>query len=217
MDNSLIDNFKHKGLRDRLMYELVDEGIKDTAVLFAIHKVPRHYFFPPEFAEQAYQNKAFPIGQGQTISQPFTVAYQSSMLQTFNGANVLEIGTGSGYQCAILLEMGCRVVSIERDYTLHVAAKKLLKQMGYHPTLLFGDGYEGAAQYAPFDRILITAAAPEIPITLLNQLKIGGMMVVPVGKNIQTMVGVTRKSENGFVETKGDEFKFVPMTPGVVK
>ena len=210
------DTYKHKGMRIRLAEKIEEAGIKDERVLHAIMTVPRHFFFfDKAFVETAYENRAFPIGEQQTISQPYTVAFQTEILQIEAGDRVLEIGTGSGYQASILAVMGAKVYSIERNQKLHRKSKKLLQELGYdNINPIFGDGYEGAPAFAPFDKVIVTAAAPEIPKKLIEQLRVGGLMVVPVGENGQTMLKITKISETEYtVEEKG-RFRFVPMLKG---
>ena len=206
------DTYKHKGLRKKLVDQLREKGISDEDVLQAINRVPRHLFLDSSFLEFAYQDKAFPIGSGQTISQPYTVAFQTQLLQLDKFSKVLEIGTGSGYQAAVLLEMGMKVYSIERQKNLFQKTKKMLDELGYFPKVFYGDGYKGLPAFAPFDRILITAATPEIPKALVEQLKPGGKLVAPVGDNsIQVMTSV-EKDEKGHLETtQFGKFRFVPM------
>jgi protein-L-isoaspartate(D-aspartate) O-methyltransferase len=205
-------DFKYIARRRALVEELKKKGISDENVLRAIEKVPRHLFFNPILAERAYEDKSFPIDAGQTISQPYTVAFQSQLLQLRAGETVLEIGTGSGYQCAVLLEMGAKVYTIERQETLFNQTFKCLHQLGYRPTMKFGDGYQGWAAYAPFDKIIITAAALETPPELLKQLAIGGIMVVPVDEK---MLCVCRVSETEFLTENVGGASFVPMLEGV--
>ncbi len=212
------DTFRHKGLRNRLVDEIVRKGIKDEAVLTAIANVPRHLFFESTFIQFAYQDKAFPIGAGQTISQPYTVAFQSQLLEIKPGHKVLEVGTGSGYQAAVLCELGAKVFSIERQRELYLKSSKLLRRMGYKMGFYLGDGYQGLPQFAPFDSIIVTAGAPKIPEDLLTQLAIGGRMVIPVGgDNTQVMTRITRESETDFSQEEFGYFAFVPMLKGVVK
>ncbi len=213
----LQDNPDMQGKRHRLIDSLEKKGIQDRAVLQAMRQVPRHLFIDSSLLwEHAYQDKAFPIAAGQTISQPYTVAFQTQLLQVKPSMKVMEVGTGSGYQGAILMEMGCRLFSIERQNDLYLKANKLLNQMGYHPHLFYGDGYEGKPTYAPFDRILITAAAPEIPKPLLEQLKIGGKLVVPLGASPgQTMVLIEKEEDEKFTRSEHGLFEFVPMLRGV--
>lgn len=210
------DTYRHKGLRKKLVQGIQAKGITDERVLDAILEVPRHFFLDSAFDEVAYEDRAFPIGEGQTISQPYTVAYQSQLLEIKRFEKVLEIGTGSAYQAVVLAEMGVQVYTIERQKILFEANKKfeLLKK---YPTIKFfyGDGYEGLPTYAPFDKVIITAAAPDIPQKLIDQLKIGGMMVIPVGAgDVQQMKRIT-KLENGVLkEEVFDRFSFVPMLGG---
>ncbi|MEZ5014045.1 MAG: protein-L-isoaspartate(D-aspartate) O-methyltransferase [Chitinophagales bacterium] len=213
-----LDTYRHKGLRQKLTDLIRSKGIQDERVLAAINQVPRHLFMDEAFLEHAYDDKAFQIGEGQTISQPFTVAYMSEWLETEPGMSVLEVGTGSGYQACILSEMGLKVYSIERFRRLHETAKKQLFVLGYNKIKLFyGDGYAGLPKYAPFDRIIITAAAPEIPQELLKQLKTGGIMVLPLGhQEDQMMVKITKTGPSDYKKEVGDNFRFVPMLPGKV-
>ena len=206
------DTLKHKGKRQQLAKLVAQKGIKDEKVLEAIRSIPRHLFMDSSFEDHAYQDKPFPIAAEQTISQPFTVAYQSELLQVEKGQTVLEIGTGSGYQTAVLCELGAKVYSIERQQELFKKTKLFLSKLGYRPKhLSFGDGYKGLPEYAPFDRIIVTAGAPYVPKPLMSQLKVGGRMVIPVGKDGQVMTLFERKSENEFVKTELDEFRFVPL------
>jgi protein-L-isoaspartate(D-aspartate) O-methyltransferase len=210
------DNFRHKGLRQKLVEKIRDKGIHDVRVLNAIGKVPRHLFMDSSFIEFAYKDQAFPIGSGQTISQPYTVAFQTELLQIKKGDKVLEIGTGSGYQAAVLLEMGAKVFTIERHRDLYLKAQSLLSKLGYEAYFFYGDGYEGKPSYSPYDKILITAAAPEIPQTLLDQLRIGGRMVVPVGEQgSQAMTIIDKTGENDYEKQTKGRFVFVPMIKGV--
>jgi protein-L-isoaspartate(D-aspartate) O-methyltransferase len=207
----LIDTYRHQGLRRKLTELLQSKGIKDENVLNAINKVPRHYFFDSSFLEFAYEDKAFPIGSGQTISQPYTVAFQSELLQVQPGQRILEIGTGSGYQACILAEMGAKVYTVERQKLLYEKTKIILPKMNFRIRPFYGDGYKGLPAHAPFDRILITAAAPFIPEALIAQLKVGGIMVVPVGDDIQIMHRLRKVSEKEVVTEKHGSFRFVPM------
>lgn len=208
----LNDTYRHKGMRRKLVELLRSKGITDEAVLEAIDKVPRHLFLDNAFINFAYKNQAFPIGSDQTISHPFTVAFQTQLLELKKGEKVLEIGTGSGYQCSVLMEMGVKVFSIERHRSLHMKSKKMLNDLGYFPKLFFGDGYKGLPGYAPFDKIIITAAAPFIPKDLLDQLKIGGSMIIPLGESEkQEMQRLTKKAEAEFLTETYGEFSFVPM------
>ena len=212
-----MDTFRHKGLRNRLVQEIIRKGISDEMVLKAIGSVPRHMFFESSFIQFAYQDKAFPIGSGQTISQPFTVAFQSQILCVKPGHKVLEVGTGSGYQAAVLVEMGAKVYTIERQRELYVKSSKMLPKMGYKLRFFLGDGYKGLPQFGPFDRIIVTAGAPNIPEDLLTQLSVGGIMVIPVGEDVQTMIRIVRESETEFSQEEFGKFEFVPMLKGVVK
>jgi protein-L-isoaspartate(D-aspartate) O-methyltransferase len=208
----LKDTNKHQGLRNQLVKQLQDKGITDEKVLDAIGKIPRHLFMESSFENFAYQDKAFPIGAGQTISQPYTVAFQSQLLEVKKEAKILEIGTGSGYQTAVLCKMGAKVYSIERQNELFKTTSLLLPKLGIRPKhLSFGDGYKGLPQYAPFDGIIVTAGAPIIPQALMAQLKIGGRLVIPVGKNEQVMTLLIRKNETQFERHEYGDFRFVPL------
>ncbi|TZF83875.1 protein-L-isoaspartate(D-aspartate) O-methyltransferase [Pedobacter sp. BS3] len=212
MAYKLIDNYREKGARKRLVVKLRERGIADEAVLSAIGKVPRHYFFDETFWVQAYKDIAFPIGDGQTISQPYTVAYQTELLHIQPGDKVLEIGTGSGYQTCILLELKAKVYTIERQENLYNRARLVLPKMGYRPEFYLGDGSKGIPEQAPFDKILVTAGAPFVPEILLKQLRIGGIMVIPVGdENQQKMITVLRVSETEYDKIVLDTFRFVPL------
>ncbi|MEO0570840.1 MAG: protein-L-isoaspartate(D-aspartate) O-methyltransferase [Bacteroidota bacterium] len=206
------DTFKHKGMRNQLVKTLTKKGIADIKVLEAIKSVPRHLFLNSGFEDHAYQDKAFPIGASQTISQPYTVAFQTELLQLKPNAKVLEIGTGSGYQTAILLHLKAKVYTIERQNELFKATKLFFDKMGYRPKkVVFGDGYKGLEGDAPFDGIVVTAGAPETPKALLAQLRIGGRMVIPVGLEEQEMTLYLRKSEKEFEKKTFGSFRFVPM------
>ncbi len=207
------DTIKHQGLRNRLIEEIKNKGISDSIVLNAIQKIPRHWFIDNDFEHFAYQDRPFAIANEQTISQPYTVAYQSSLLHIQKGDKVLEIGTGSGYQAAILFAMGAQVYSIERHEELYTKTKNLLKKIGIPVQTFLGDGTIGLANEAPFDKILVTAGANQVPKALFNQLKIGGMLVIPLGKTIDTqeMIRVTKISNDNFKTEKFDTFKFVPL------
>ena len=210
--NYMKDTNKHQGLRNQLALQLQKKGIIDQNVLEVIKRIPRHLFINSSFEDFAYQDKAFPIGAGQTISQPYTVAFQSQLLEVKKDHKILEIGTGSGYQTAILVAMGAKVYSIERQKELFDKTKSLLNAMGYAPKLFYGDGYKGQPTYGPFDKILITCGAPFIPEELIGQLKIGGQMVIPVGAGeIQTMTYVIKISEDQIEKKEFSTFKFVPM------
>jgi protein-L-isoaspartate(D-aspartate) O-methyltransferase len=209
------DSFQHKGLRNKLIEEIRRKGIKDEKVLSAIGKVPRHLFMDSGFMKFAYRDQAFPISAGQTISQPFTVAFQTELLEVEPMHKVLEVGTGSGYQAAVLAEMGVKVFTIERQKELYLKSQILLTSLNYRVQFFYGDGYQGLPTYGPFDRILITAAAPEIPVILLDQLKAGGRLVIPVGgSNGQTMTLIEKTGENDYKTTEHGSFVFVPMLGG---
>ena len=211
-NNYLKDTFKHKGLRQQLVSVLKEKGIKDEDVLDVIGKIPRHLFLDSGFIDHAYQDKAFPIGAEQTISQPYTVAFQTELLQIKKGDNILEVGTGSGYQTAVLLELGAKVHSIERQKELYKKTSKFLLKLGYFPKkIIFGDGYIGLKEQAPFDSIIVTAGAPYVPKPLLSQLKVGGRLVIPVGDKVQTMTLFIRKGLKEFEKHEFGEFRFVPL------
>ncbi len=206
------DSFKHKGLRNRLVETIKSKGINDEKVLFAIGNVPRHLFMDSGFIDHAYQDKAFPISANQTISQPFTVAFQTELLKLKKGDKVLEVGTGSGYQAAVLCELGANVYTIERQGELYKKVVNFLPSINYYPKkIIYGDGYKGLEEESPFDSIIVTAGAPFVPKTLLNQLKIGGRLVIPVGENIQIMTLYSRVSEKKFSKEEFGEFQFVPL------
>lgn len=208
----LIDTYKHKGLRKKLVKELALKGIKDEKVLAAIDKIPRHIFFETALVDHAYEDKAFPIGEGQTISQPYTVAIQTELLQIKEGDKILEIGTGSGYQCAVLVAMGADVYSIEFHKKLYEKTKTNLLKLGFKANLFCGDGSVGLPKFALYDKIIVTAACPDIKQTLLNQLNIGGILVYPEGNNkIQVMKKVIKISATEFSENIFGNFKFVPL------
>jgi len=211
------DSLRHQGLRKRLVEALRIKGIKDAKVLEAIGRVPRHLFMESTFIQFAYKDQAFPIGAGQTISQPYTVAFQTQLLEVKKNDKVLEIGTGSGYQAAVLLEMGAKVYTIERQKELFVKTQALLPTIGYHPKFFLGDGYKGLPTYGPFDKIIVTAGAPSVPHELKKQLKINGKMVIPVGRDDrQEMFVITRLSDDEFKTEKYGSFVFVPLLKGVV-
>ncbi|MCF6280050.1 MAG: protein-L-isoaspartate(D-aspartate) O-methyltransferase [Flavobacteriaceae bacterium] len=206
------DTTKHQGLRKQLVNVLIEKGITDKGVLNAISKIPRHLFMDSSFADFAYQDKAFPIAADQTISQPYTVAFQSQLLKIKPKDTILEIGTGSGYQTAVLLEMNARVFTIERQQELFRKTKLFLPKLGYKPKkIIFGDGYIGLEEQAPFDGIIVTAGAPLVPKPLLSQLKIGGRLVIPVGDDVQIMTLFIRKGEKEFEKHEFGDFRFVPM------
>lgn len=212
------DSFRHKGLRNRLVEEIRKKGVSDQKVLEAIGRVPRHLFMDSSFVQMAYKDQAFPIGQGQTISQPYTVAVQSSLLEVEPDDTLLEIGTGSGYQAAVLCEMGASVFSVERQKRLYQKTSKLLPSIGYQEIRLFlGDGNDGLPAFAPFDKIIVTAGISEIPSNLLVQLKPGGLMVIPLGERSQTMTRIKRLNEDDFEQESFGEFAFVPMLKGIAK
>ena len=206
------DSYLHKGLRRKLIKILRDKGVKDDVVLEAINRVPRHIFLDNAFLEHAYQDKAFPIGDGQTISQPYTVASQTSLLKLEPGMKVLEIGTGSGYQCSVLLEMGVNVFTIEYHKSLFEKSKQMLQSLGYKAQFFCGDGSEGLARFGPYDRILATAGAPYVPQKLIEQLKVGGILVIPVGdQKTQKMLRLTKVSEMEIIQEECGDFRFVPL------
>ena len=206
------DTAKHQGLRNQLVKLLQKKGIVDKNVLKAINKIPRHLFLNSSFEDYAYQDKAFPIGAGQTISQPYTVAFQSQLLEIKKDDKILEIGTGSGYQTAVLCLMGAKVFSVERQNDLFKQTSALLPKLGIRPKhLSFGDGYKGLPNHAPFDSIIVTAGAPTIPKPLMAQLKIGGRLVIPVGDKNQIMTMLIRKNETQFEKHEFGDFKFVPL------
>lgn len=206
------DDYKHKGMRRSLIRILVKKGITDQRVLKAIENVPRHFFFENAFLEQAYQDKAFPIGEGQTISQPYTVAFQSELLEVRPGEKILEIGTGSGYQCCVLLELGAKVYTMEYIRKLHERSKAMLNRMGYQAHFVHGDGSRGLPSYAPYDKIIVTAGAPSVPNDLLKQLAIGGRLIIPVGDDKkQKMLRLTKQNENTIMKEEYDFFSFVKL------
>lgn len=212
MAYKFIDNYREKGARKKLVQHLETKGIGDRRVLDAIGRVPRHFFFDETFWNQAYKDIAFPIGDGQTISQPYTVAYQSELLHVKQGDKILEIGTGSGYQTCILLELGAQVFTIERQENLYQRTIQVLPYMGYHPSFHLGDGSKGIPESAPYDKIIVTAGAPFVPDVMLRQLKLGGLMVIPVGdERSQKMITILRVGENDFERIELDTFRFVPL------
>jgi protein-L-isoaspartate(D-aspartate) O-methyltransferase len=212
MAYKFIDNYREQGARKRLVEILRKKGIEDEKVLLAIGKVPRHYFFDETFWNQAYKDIAFPIGAGQTISQPYTVAYQTELLHIQKNDKVLEIGTGCGYQTCILLELGAKVFTIERQEKLYERTIQVLPYMGYKPKFFLGDGSIGIAEDAPYDKIIVTAGAPTVPEILLKQLKIGGILVIPVGdEKSQKMVTVLKTAEHDYERHVLDTFRFVPL------
>lgn len=205
------DTYRHKGLRKQLALLLKEKGIESAEVLKAIETVPRHLFLNSSFVERAYQDIAFPIGAGQTISRPHTVAFQTELLQLKRGEKVLEIGTGSGYQTSVLLEMGAKVFTVERQKELYDKTKTFLPSIGYSAKFFYGDGYKGLPVFAPFDKIIITAGAPVIPDALPGQLKVGGRLVIPVGDKVQIMTLIEKIADKKFEKTEFGEFKFVPL------
>ena len=215
------DTYRHKGLRQQLVQVLKDKGITDNNVLNAIGAVPRHVFLDSSFVEFAYQDKAFPIGSGQTISQPFTVAMQSQLLTVAKGMKVLEIGTGSGYQACVLAQMGAKVFTIERQRNLYMKTKPLLAEFPYNIRTFLGDGNKGLPTYAPFDRVIITAGAPEVPQNLIDQLKTGGIMVIPLNDSVdpttQHMLRLTKQSDGTMALEEFGDCRFVPMLKNLGK
>lgn len=207
-----IDNYREQGARKQLVDLLRKKGIEDEDVLKAIGKVPRHFFFDETFWNQAYRDIAFPIGEGQTISQPYTVAYQTQLLHIRNRDKVLEIGTGSGYQTCILMELGAKVYTIERQEKLFERTIQVLPSMGYKPEFILGDGSKGVAEHSPYDKIIVTAGAPTVPDELLKQLKVGGILIIPVGDaEKQKMVTILKTGENDYEKIVLDTFRFVPL------
>jgi len=210
--NELKDTPRHQGLRNQLVQIIAAKGIQSKEVLNAIAKVPRHLFMDSALESHAYEDKPFPIAAEQTISQPYTVAFQTELLQVQPQDKILEIGTGSGYQAAVLIEMKALVYTIERQNELYKSSKILLPKLGYKPKYMkFGDGYLGCEEYAPYDGIIVTAGAPFVPQKLLSQLKIGGKLVIPVGEKEQIMTVFQRKSEKEFIQSQHGDFRFVPL------
>ena len=211
------DTLRHQGMRKKLISSLKMKDIRNSQVLEAINSVPRHLFIESTFINFAYKDQAFPIGAGQTISQPYTVAFQSQLLQIEKNDKVLEVGTGSGYQAAVLLELGAKVFTIERQKELFVKTQKFLPEIGYNPAMFFGDGYKGLPDFAPFDKIIVTAGATSVPEDLKKQLKIGGRLVIPVGTNkLQEMKVIIRISETDYKIERHGGFVFVPLLKGTV-
>jgi len=218
MNQHLKDTFRHKGKRKLLVEELGKMGIEQASILEAFIAIPRHYFLDLAFDEQAYTNMAFQIGSGQTISHPYTVAFQTQLLSVAKGDKMLEIGTGSGFQTCILCQMGAKVFSVERHMDLHIKAKSIISFFNFNAKLSFGDGYKGIPSHAPFDKILVTCGAPEIPQLLISQLKIGGLMVIPVGEgDEQKMLRITKLDAEQYKVEEFGTFKFVPMLERTVK
>lgn len=218
MHSNFKDTYKHKGMRRQLIDELRGRGIKDERILEAFNAVPRHFFLDLAFTEQAYSNMPFQIGAGQTISHPYTVAFQTQLLDVKKGDKILEIGTGSGYQTCILCELGAKVFSIERQRELFMKVKNIIHHFNFNPRLSYGDGYKGLPTFAPFDSIIVTCGAPFIPPALVEQLKIGGKLVIPLGEgNVQKMVVLTRTSEDSEDVKDYGDFSFVPMLENTAK
>jgi protein-L-isoaspartate(D-aspartate) O-methyltransferase len=212
------DSFRHKGLRKKLIAELSEKGITDESVLIAFDKVPRHHFLDAVFTKQAYSNMAFQIGAGQTISHPYTVAFQTQLLEIQKGDKVLEIGTGSGFQTAILCVMGAKVNSIERQKELYLKTKPLLEKLNLNPKLKFGDGFNGWPTFGPFDKIIITCGAPFVPEELVKQLKNGGRMVIPLGEGkVQEMLLIQKGTDGSISQKSFGKFSFVPMLKETAK
>ncbi len=208
----MVDTYRHKGMRKKLVESIRLKGITNQNILDAINNIPRHIFLDSSFLEFAYDDKPFPIGSGQTISQPYTVAFQTDILDVSKGHKVLEIGSGSGYQACVLEELGAKVFSIERQRKLFHKTKEFVSTLGYRVKFFYGDGNDGVPAFAPYDRILITAAAPEISDNLIKQLKPGGKLVVPLGAgDVQTMLRITKTINNELVEERFGSFRFVPM------
>lgn len=208
----MIDSYRHKGMRKNMVKELREKGISSSQVVKAMEEVPRHLFLDNAFLEIAYENKAFPIGCGQTISHPYTVAFQSQMLNIKKGEKVLEIGTGCGYQTSVLAKLGAKIFSIERHRPLFLKTKELLKKLNVRATLFYGDGYAGQKAFAPFDKIIVTAAAPHIPSALTEQLATNGLMIIPIGEGKQqTMMFITKNNDGTINKEEKGAFSFVPM------
>ena len=209
------DSYQHKGLRKKLVDQIRKKGIEDEKVLNAINSVPRHLFMDSSFVHFSYSDQAIPIGAGQTISQPYTVAFQTELLELKPLEKVLEVGTGSGYQAAVLVEMGVKVFTIERHRELFLRSQSILRSINYNPEFFYGDGYQGIPGYAPFDKILVTAGAPEVPEELLKQLRPGGILVVPVGiGNSQRMIKIVKEGEDKYTRSEHGSFIFVPLLKG---
>lgn len=211
MEN-LKDTYRARGLRKQLVREIIEKGIKNQQVIDAIGKIPRHFFLDEIFLTHAYEDKAFPIGEGQTISQPYTVAFQSELLEVKEGEKILEIGTGSGYQASVLVELGAEVYTIEYNEKLFRKTQKFLPKIGYKPHFFLGDGSQGLPAYAPYDGIIVTAGAPTVPSSLINQLKPGGRLIIPVGDNKkQKMLLIRKTKENKLIKKEYNHFSFVPL------
>lgn len=214
----MLDTYRHKGMRKQLVSELGEKGIKDKKVLDAIMAVPRHLFLDAVFTEQAYSNMAFQIGAGQTISHPYTVAFQTELLELKKGEKVLEIGTGSGFQTSILCELGAKVFSIERQKELYLKANQIVPKLGFTAKMKYGDGYKGWPSFAPFDKIIVTCGAPYIPEDLVSQLKNGGRMIIPIGAGRdQEMLLITKSMDGTVSQEKRGVFSFVPMLKETAK
>jgi len=214
----MIDGYRHKGMRKKLVEEIEEKGIKSKAVLDALMAVPRHFFLDAVFTEQAYSNMAFQIGAGQTISHPYTVAFQSQLLEISKGDKVLEIGTGSGFQTAILCELGAKVFSIERQRELFLKANQIVPKLGYNAKIKYGDGYKGWPSYAPFNKIIVTCGAPFIPADLVEQLKPNGIMVIPIGEGKeQEMIWIKKELDGTLTKKQLGVFSFVPMLKQTAK
>lgn len=212
------DSYKHQGMRRQLIGQLSEQGVDDQRILDAFESIPRHFFLDAVFAEQAYSNMAFQIGSGQTISHPYTVAFQTLQLDVQKGDQILEVGSGSGFQTCILCQLGAKVFSIERHKELHLKAKHMVRYFGFNARLSFGDGYKGLPAFAPFDKILVTCGAPSVPEELVRQLKPGGIMIVPVGSgNTQEMKRIVRREDGSYTEEDLGSFSFVPMLKDRVK
>lgn len=208
----MTDSYKHKGMRKSLVRKLREKGVTNEAVLDAIGKIPRHWFFDEIFVDHAYQDKAFPIAEEQTISQPYTVAFQTNLLEPGPGKKILEIGTGSGYQACVLVEIGVELITIEYKKKLSLLAQKMLTYMGYHPKFVIGDGSQGCDNHAPYDGIIVTAGAPSVPKALVDQLKAGGHLVIPVGdRKSQRMLRLTKLADGSLKKEEYSNFSFVPL------
>ncbi len=205
------DNYKQRGLRNKLVKKLAEKGIKNQGVLAAINKVPRHAFFENALLEHAYQDKAFPIGEGQTISQPYTVAFQTEKLEIKPGDKVLEVGTGSGYQACVLLELGAKVYTIEYNRKLYEHTKAFLPEVGYKPFFFYGDGSKGLPAKAPYNKIIVTAGAPVVPTALTDQLAENGILIIPVGNRERQVMQRIQKKDGKLVKEEFDYFAFVPL------